>query len=530
MSAVARGAAGAGRLLRLGLRRDRVAIPAWVIGIAGEMVLASSSIQSLYPTAADRARFASGLGDQPALVAIRGPARALDTPGGEVAWQVGWFAMVLAGLMSVLLVVRHTRADEETGRTELVLAGPVARPAPLVAAVAVATGANAAVAVAVALGLIALGLPATGSVVLGASIGAAGLVFAAVAAVTAQLTESARAARGLAVAALGAAYVLRAIGDVGDGRLSWLSPIGWAQAARPYAGDRGWPLALAIVATAALLGLAARLLAGRDLGAGLIAPRPGPGVGSPALTRPLGLALRLQRGALAGWGAGVILIGVAYGSLGQNVREVLDTSSQVEEIFTRPGADVVDSYFATACLVIALLGTGFAIQATLRLRGEEAAGRAEPVLATALSRPRWAASHLAVALAGTTLVVGLAGAAAGLSYGLRGAGLDEVPRLAGAALVHAPATWVLGGIALAVFGLAPRAAAAAWAPLAYCFTAATLGPLLGLPGWMEDLSPYAHTPALPADDLAAGPLVALTAIAAALVAVGLVAYRRRDAA
>jgi ABC-2 type transport system permease protein len=530
VTAAARHVAGAGTLLRLAVRRDRIAIPAWTIGIAGEVVLATSSIRSLYPTAADRARFASGLGDQPALVAIRGPARALETLGGEAAWQVGWFAMLLAGLMSVLLVVRHTRADEETGRTELVLAGVTARPAPLGAAVALVAAANALVAATVTLGLVALGLPAAGSVALGASIGAVGLVFAAVAAVTAQLTESARAARGLGVAAIGLAYVLRAIGDVGDGTLSWLSPIGWAQAARPYAGERWWPLGLALACAAVLLAVALRLLARRDLGAGLIPSRAGPPGGSPALARPLGLALRLQRGALAGWGAGVILIGIAYGSLGQNVRELLDTSSQVEELLSRPGAGVVDSYFATACLVIALLGTGFAIQATLRLRGEETAGRAEPVLATALSRPRWAASVLAVALGGTTVVLALAGGGAGLAYGLRGAGLDEVPRLAGAALVQAPAAWVLGGFALALFGLAPRAAAAAWAPLVYCFTTAMLGPLLGLPGWMEDLSPYAHVPALPADDLAAGPLLVITAIAAALVALGLAGYRRRDAA
>jgi ABC-2 type transport system permease protein len=521
---------GAGALLRLALRRDRVAIPVWVAGIAGTIVLSASSIQDLYPTAADRARFAATLGDQPALVAIRGPARALETAGGEVAWQVGWFAMVLAALMSVLLVVRDTRADEESGRTELLLAGPAGRRAPLTAAVAVVIAADAVLAAAVALALVAVGLPAAGSVALGASIGAVGLVFGAVAAVTAQLTESARPARGIAIGALGVAYVLRGIGDVGDGTVSWLSPIGWAQAARPYADERWWPLALALAFAVLLVAFAARLLARRDLGAGLIPARPGPPRASAVLEHPLGFALRLHRGALAGWGAGVVLIGIAYGSLGRNVRDLLESSSQVEEIFTRAGAGLVDSYFATACLVIALLGTGFAIQATLRLRGEESAGRAEPLLATALSRPRWAASHVAVAVAGTTLVLGLAGAGAGLAYAARGAGLDEVPRLAGAALVQAPAAWVLCGLTVALFGLAPRAAALAWAPLAYCFTAAMLGPLLGLPGWMEDLSPYAHVPAVPADPVAAGPLLALTAIAAALTALGLVAYRRRDAA
>ena len=524
------GLTGTGTLLRFGLRRDRVALPLWVVGIAATVVLSATSLRDLYPTAADRMAFARGVGDNPALIAIRGPIRALDTLGGEVAWQLGWFAAVLAALMSLLLVVRHTRGDEETGRTELLLAAPAGRHAPGAAALLLVAGADLLVAAGIAGGLAAVGLPVAGSLLFGASIGAAGLVFAAVAAVTAQLTEGARAASGLAAAVLGAAYVLRAIGDVGDGTLSWLSPLGWAQAARPYAGERWWPLLLAVAAAAALVAVAVRLLERRDLGAGLLPSRPGAPAASARLTRPLGFALRLQRGGLAGWGAGLLALGVAYGSLGQNVRDLLETSTQVEDFYTRAGGgSLVDAFFATSCLVVALLGTGFTIQATLRLRGEESAGRAEPVLATALSRVRWAGSHVVVAAAGTALLLALAGAGMGLAYGLRGAGLDEVPRLAAAALVQAPAAWVLGGAALALFGLAPRATAVAWAALGYCLVVGLLGPLIGLPEGLDEASPFAHVPQLPAQDLRVLPLLALTALAAGLAALGLAGLRRRDA-
>ena len=76
----------------------------------------------------------------------------------------------------------------------------------------------------------------------------AGLSFAAVAAVAAQVTQGAGAARGLGIAVLGGAYLLRAVGDAGGRRstspLSWLSPIGWAQQLRPYADERWWVLPL----------------------------------------------------------------------------------------------------------------------------------------------------------------------------------------------------------------------------------------------------------------------------------------------
>ncbi|MET0817682.1 MAG: ABC transporter permease, partial [Solirubrobacteraceae bacterium] len=247
---------GAGALLVLALRRDRRALPAWVLGLGALVVLAGAGLESSYPTQPDRDAFAASVAGNGALIALRGPQRALETAGGALAWQLGWFAAVIAGLMGALLVVRHTRGDEETGRTELVLAAPVARAAPAVAALAVAGIAAVLVAVVITLGLLATGLPAAGSVAFGASIGGVALVFAGVALVTAQVSESARAASGMAGAAIGAAYVLRAIGDVGDGTVSWLSPIGWAQAMRPFAGERWWPLLLFAVATAALVAVA----------------------------------------------------------------------------------------------------------------------------------------------------------------------------------------------------------------------------------------------------------------------------------
>ncbi|MDQ3987906.1 MAG: ABC transporter permease, partial [Actinomycetota bacterium] len=308
-------------LVRLALRRDRVRIPVWVAAVAALVLVTAQSVQGLYPTPGALAAAAAVIEDNPTALVMNGPAQGLDTLGGRVAFEVGAFGAVLVALMSLLLVGRHTRAEEESGRTELVRAAAVGRQVPLTAALLVTAGANALVAAAVASGLIGLGLPVTGSLTLGAALGVVGLVFAGVAAVAAQVTEHARAATGLAIAVLGLAFVLRAAGDVGDGTLSWASPIGWAQASRPFAGERVWPVLLALAAATLLATAATALGARRDVGAGLVRPRPGPPVARASLLRPAGLALRLQRGSLVAWSSAMFLIGVAYGSIAPDIED-----------------------------------------------------------------------------------------------------------------------------------------------------------------------------------------------------------------
>jgi polyether ionophore transport system permease protein len=520
--------AGTGTLVRFDLRRDRRLIAGCVLALVLVVFASSSSLKSLYPTAADRAKVAQTLKDNPAVIALRGPDRGLDSLGGLIAFQLGANGAVAVALLSLLLTGRYTRTEEERGRTELVRAAAVGRNAPPTAAVALVASVDVVIGAGVTAALLALGQPFAGSLALGASFAATGIVFAAVAAVTAQVTESPRAAHGMAAAVLGAAYVLRAAGDVGDGTLSWLSPIGWGQMTRPFADERWWPLLVSLAAAALLLAVAFALLARRDLGAGLVPTRPGPPGAGPRLATPVGFALRLQRGALAGWAIGLALLGAAFGAVGADARDLLDTSTQLEDFFDRGGAGVVDAFLATTLMLGALVASGFAISAVLRLRGEEGSGRAEPVLATAIGRQRWAAGHLAIAAGGAAAIQGATGLGAGVAYAARTGDAGQIARLTVAALGQVPAVWVLAGLAALGFGLAPRLGAIAWAALALCVLLALLGPLLDLPSGVVGLSPFSHSPELPGGGPAAGSLVVLTALAAALAAAGIVALGRRD--
>jgi ABC-2 type transport system permease protein len=373
-------------------------------------------------------------------------------------------------------------------------------------------------------------MPAAGSVTFGVSLILVGLFFGGVALLVAQVTESTRVVYGAAGAMLGAAYVLRAVGDIGDGTVSWFSPIGVAQKARPFADERWWPLLLLVAVTVLLVVAATALAVRRDLGAGLVAARPGPPSAAPWLGHPLGLAFRLQRGSLLGWGAGVLVIGIAYGWIGPTIDTFIGQNKAIADMFSAGGGSLTDSYFAASFRLMALIATGFAIGSAMRVRNEETSMRADLVLATPVSRWRFAASHLALACAGSVALLAVAGLATGLTYGLAGGGMHDVPRLFVAALVYAPAMWIMVGLVIALDGLVPRLVGVTWAILVACVLEGFLGAVLGLPRWLSDLSPFERVPQLPAASLTLLPLVVMSAVAAGLTLIGLIGLRRRDIA
>ena len=121
-----------------------------------------------------------------------------------------------------------------------------------------------------------------------------------------------------------------------------------------------------------------------------------------------------------------------------------------------------------------------------------------------------------------------AGLGAGIPYAAAAGDPGQIPRLTGAALAYVPSIWLLAGVAIALFGVASRAMSAAWIALAVCFVIGFLGEVLKLPHWVIEMSPFQHTPRLPAADLTLTPMLGLLGIAAVLVAAGFGALRRRD--
>lgn len=529
---------GTAALTGLALRRDRLMIPSWLYALAASVIGTAASFRTLYSTGADRAELAHSMNASGPLRAFYGPVQSWAGVGGLTAWRMGVLGAALAGLMSILLVVRHTREEEETGRQEMLGAAAVDRRAPLTAALSAAAIANTAVCAVIAAGMTFLGTPVTGSVALGLEISGGGLAFAAVATVTAQLTESARLAKGLAGSVLGAAFLLRAAGDAGpDGGSSpllWASPLGWLEQLHPYGGENWWVLlpVAGFVAAGCAAGYA--LTGRRDSGASFLPVRPGPATARPSLASPLALAWRLQRGTLYGWGAALIVAGTVYGSVTDSVGDLVGGNHQVHDIIERMGghAGLADSFLASAMGLLGLLAAFHTVQSVLRLRGEETGGHAEAVLAQPVGRLRWAASHLAHALLGPVALLALAGAATGLAYGAATGDIaGQLPRCTAAAVAQAPAVWVLTGLAALLVGLLPKASGAAWGLLGLFAALGQLGPALRIPQPVMDLSPFTHPPKLPGisgDQVPTQPYIWLTVVAAVGIAVGLAGLRRRD--
>jgi ABC-2 type transport system permease protein len=430
----------------------------------------------------------------------------------------------------ILTVIRHTRADEETGRAELIDSTAVGRYASLTAALLLSFGASVITGAIGAAGLLSTSVPPGGSLAFGAALACSGLVFTSVAAVAAQLSPSARFARGAAFAALATAFTLRAVGDAGSGAVSWLSPLGWSLQVRPYAGDRWWVLLLHLVTTVLLTALAYRLLAARDVGAGLIAERPGPTAASPMLRDAFGLAWRLDRGALMLWTIGLSLYGLLIGSVVHGIGDELGGGT-AEDIVQRMGGTnaLEQAFIAVAFCMLGMMAAAFAISLSLRPHQEEAGQRAEAVLGGAVSRSRWLAGHLAIALLGSAGAMLIAGLAAGLTYGVAAHDIGgKLAMVLGSAAVQLPAVWLLAAVTVALFGLAPRFSPVAWGVLVGFVALYLIGSLSGFPQWLLDLEPFAHIPRVTGGAFTPVPLLWLLVIDAALTALGMAAFRRRD--
>ncbi|ORA98857.1 ABC transporter permease [Mycolicibacter minnesotensis] len=518
-------------MLRLCLRRDRIVAPLWVLLLSVPLATVYiASIEAVYPTAADRAGLAATIMASPAQRAMYGPVYN-DSLGAVGIWKAGIYHLLIA-VAVILTVIRHTRGDEENGRTELIDSTAVGRYAGLTGALLLAAGASVATGVIGAVGLLTTAVPAAGSWAFGAALACSGLVFTAVAAVTAQLSPSARFARGAAFGVLAAAFTLRAVGDAGSGACSWLSPLGWSLLVRPYAGERWWVLLLPLATTAALTWLAYRLAARRDVGAGLLPDRPGPRRAAPTLGGVFGLAWRLDRAALALWTTALVLYGLLIGSVVHGIADEVGSDS-AREIVVRLGgtAALEQAFLAVAFTMLGMVAGAFAVSLVLRLHQEEVSARAETLLAGALSRDRWMASQLAAALVGPAMAILAAGLAAGIVYGTAAGDIGgQLPAVLASAAVQLPAVWLPAAVAVALFGLAPRFAPAAWAVLISFVALYLLGTLSGLPQWVLDFEPFVHVPLVADGGVSPVPLIVLLAIDAGLIAVGFGALRRRDLA
>ena len=485
-----------------------------------------------YPTAAGRRAFADSFAGNKGLRLFYGEPHDVVTVSGYTAWRVGGTLAIAAAIFGLLAAVRALRTEEDTGRLELVLAGVVGRRTVSLSALAAIAAGVLMLWTAELAGFLVGGLPAGGSAYLAFATASVVPVCVGIGAVASQLAPTRRIALELGGAAVGLLFLLRVVADTagGAGWLRWATPLGWAEELRPFAGARPLVLLLPVAATVLLLAAAARIAAGRDVGTGVLPARDTAEPRLRLLSSPAAQALRTESGSLIVWTGGVAAFAYILGVVSNSI-SYADVSKSVQKEIAKLGSGSIvtpTGYLAFVFIFFVLAVSLFACAQVGAARQEEAEQQLETLLALPVGRSDWLGGRLllaAAAGAAISFVAGLctwAGAAAGGAH-------ISLPRTLEAGGNCLPVALLFLGIAALAYAVVPRASAGiAYGLVALAFLWQLVGSLLGAPGWLVGVTPFAHVGLVPAQPFRAGAAALMLAIGAAAALGAVRVFRRRD--
>lgn len=523
--------AGTGRLLRALVRYDGALLAPWIVIVT--FIAASTPVifNWLFSSEQDKLALAGTIGSNPALTLIFGTAGDLTTTDGFTVWRGLTLGGFLTALGVVLAVTRATRAQEDSGQAELLASGVLGRAARLMAPIVMVFLAS--LAIGVVAGVVT-GLCGAGwgtALLMGATFTAAGWMFGAWAAVAAQLASDSHTANNIGIGALAALFLLRGAFDALDAPAwtSWINPLGWLSETKVGEDDaRWWPLLLAVALALVLCAVAFRLHGSRDFGQGVVATRPGPDRGK--IRGPWALTWRLHRGVISVWVIMFIVLGVVFGYMSDSVEDLLSGGGGFADVFTAGAADpslMTRSFLSMMLSLAGIIAAVPGVQIMNRLRTEEEEFRVEPLLATPLTRFRMFLAPVGTALAVSGFLILLVGAVVSLFVANGDSGVSFGDGFL-QALVTVPAVWAVVGVAVLVVGVRPQVSIAAWVGVVASFGLTLLGPTFKLPNWVLGISPFHHVPTIATDGATWTGLIVVALVAALLVVVGFVGFRRRD--
>lgn len=531
---------GTGRLVRLALRRDRVKLPVWILSITAIVAVSVPALKEVYGTIESQIAYAANMGSSAIGRAFGGVP---DGPsiGTITMIEMFSFTAVLIAFMSTTAVVRHTRASEESGAAELIGSTIVGRYASLLAAIIVAVGANLITGVIIALLVTQIKeFSFVSALGFGMALAMVGIVFTGIAAIAAQLSSSGRGANGLSTMAIAAAFLLRAVGDGfastnADGLSatsawpSWLSPIGLSYQIFPFTHQRWWIFGVLLLIAVSLTVLSFYLLVKRDIGSGLLPEKRGPAHASVKLLSLNGLAWRLQRTNLFWWAIFFIIFGLIFGGMANDFQDIINSTELGAQYFGAGGGDIMNAFFGYMILYGGVTAVGYAIMSLLKMRTEEASGRLESVLGTSSGRQKWMISHIGISIVGIVLLMFLITIASVAMFKITGGNLNLTQDAIVQSLLQIPAVLIFASLTILTFGLIPRLnVAISWALFIITMVIIQLGPLLQLPQWVLNLSPFSHTPQIIGDAISWQPLIIMVLVSAILTFFGLYLFRQRD--
>lgn len=525
------------KLSKFMLKRDRLQLLGWILGLVVLCVATAGAFNELFATPEDLMGMVMTL-DNPAMIAMLGPLYA-ETVAAIYSQNMMVFVAMGIGIMNIFMVTRHTRADEEEGRLEVLRSLPIGRTTILQAVLVNSVLINSIIGLLIGLGVGVIGVEAgpigsgvtdfNGAMLFGAVMGITGLVFATFTAFFAQLSSNNRTVLSYAFAFLGGMYLLRAVGDMNLEVLSIISPLGLGFRTEVFVNNHWWPIFVLLI-TSVLLGvLALHLNNVRDLGAGFIAEKPGKSHGGRLLGTPFGLAWKLTKGQIIGWGVTAFVLGASYGSIFADIETFISGNEMFQQIFIGiDDADLTMGFMSFVVVMMALIAAVPVVAVLLKVKSEEKKNRLEHVLARSVSRSEALLSYGKIALLTAPLMLLLV--ALGL-FLASAAVMDEAIAFGSmliAVMVYLPALWMLLGVAMCFVGQLPKFAGLAWAYVGYSFIVVYLGQLLSMPDWVSYTTPFGYIPAYPMEEIQVLPLIGLIVVGIGLGVVGVMGYRKRD--
>ncbi len=518
-----------GIYLRFIFRRERIMSSIWIVCIAGFVALIASLYPSLLKTEEETLQMATTMSSN-GMVAMMGNVYGMEnlTQASVMAQEcLIWFLITIA-IMNIFLVNRHTRVDEELGRLEMFRALPVGRLTGSLATIKFAILVDLIISVLSSVLLLVVdigGTTITGAFVYGFSIGAVGFVFAALTLLLSQLFSTAHGVSGMSFTLLGLFYVFRALGDVNKNVLSVISPLGLGLKIEAFYTNAIYPLIVLAVEGFIISIIALVIGAVRDHGAGVIPAKKGKGNASRFLCSPLGLAWRLSKGTMIGWGAGLFLLGASYGSVCSSINDFVEGNEMMQNVIGASGTNtLLDSYVAMIFIIMSMIASVPIVQTAMKIHSEEKRGRMEQIFGRSVPRLKMYGSFIIIAVLESIVMEILLA----MGLGIASFGELDIPMLLKAGICYLPALWFMAGVAILLVGVLPKLTSLIWALFGYAFIVMYIGRIMNLPEWMGKTTPFGNIPQMPIQEFDVVPLVILTLLAVLLASIGLWKYKSRD--
>ncbi|WDF82624.1 ABC transporter permease [Lacticaseibacillus pabuli] len=526
-----------GLLLRTYLRRDWLRILLWFLGLAGIMVAAAGKFDSLYGDPKALASISSTL-KLPAMVSMFGPFTAAKpyNPAIIYAAEMMVFMGLFTAMMNIYFAVKNSRAEEDTGVSELISAHAVGRSAQLLAVTIEILLINLVIGVVEALGLQSAGMTgadANGSWLFGMGLAFFGIMFAAISLLCAQVVSSGRSATMLSYGVMGILYVARMATDVQNPDLTWFTVFGWIEKLNIYVTNTWWPLTLMIGFAVIVFGITFAIAMQRDVGSGILPQGNGRKNASPLLAGPFGLIARLERTSTIVWLIALFGLGASYGSIFSKVGDLLGSNPTMAKLIgnaavTAANKTIVLSFAATLAVVFAVVSVVPAMMTVMRLNTDESKGYLEQLHARGISRLRLYSSHMAFALIVGSIALFLGIIGMGIGGNASMAHAIPLTRFLRSFVGYWPAFMVTIGFTALLAGALPRLQSVAWVVPIYGIMSTYVGKILDFPKWAMKVSPFGWVNQVPLKSINWGMAGWMSALGIVMMLAGYFFYRQRD--